>query len=83
MGTCTAYLIYFHLLNVWGATRTTLLTYLMPVVGVALGAIILKETVDWRLLVGFILIASGIGLVNFKKNSQPAPTPQPAAGPVK
>jgi len=73
LGTCIAYVIYFHLINVWGATRTTLVTYLIPVLGVSLGALVLGEQADWRLLAGFALIASGIGLVNARRPSQPAP----------
>lgn len=64
LGSCLAYLLYFTVLQNWGATRTTLVTYLLPVVGVAAGVIFLNEALDWRLLVGGILILSGVGVVN-------------------
>jgi drug/metabolite transporter (DMT)-like permease len=67
LGTCLAYFMYFILIRNWGATRTTLVTYLIPVVSVALGALILSEKTDWRLFVGFGLIAGGITLVNLKQ----------------
>ncbi len=55
---------YYHLLNHWGATRSSLVTYVVPIVAVALGAIFLNEHVTWHLIVGGALIIGGIGLVN-------------------
>ena len=37
LGSCVAYLLSFTLMNAWGATRASLVTYLMPVVGLLLG----------------------------------------------
>jgi drug/metabolite transporter (DMT)-like permease len=64
LGSCLAYILYFYVLQNWGATRTTLVTHLLPIVGVSAGAIFLNEAVDWRLLVGGLLILSGVGVVN-------------------
>lgn len=64
LGSCTAYLLYFSLLNAWGATRASLVTYVFPVVGLLLGIIILDEPVDWRLAAGTALIVAGIVIVN-------------------
>ncbi len=66
LGSCLAYIFYFFILQQWGATRTTLVTYLLPVVGVSAGALFLGELVDWRLLVGGLLILSGVGAVNWR-----------------
>jgi drug/metabolite transporter (DMT)-like permease len=66
LGTCLAYVMYYELIRVWGVTRATLITYVLPVVSVVLGVIVLYEVVDWRLIVGFVLIAAGIVLVNLK-----------------
>jgi drug/metabolite transporter (DMT)-like permease len=63
LGSCLAYILYFTVLQNWGATRTTLVTYLLPVVGVAAGVIFLNEALDWRLLAGGLLILSGVGVV--------------------
>ena len=46
LGSAVAYLIYFRILNAWGVTRTTAVTYVMPIVGITLGVIILHETID-------------------------------------
>jgi drug/metabolite transporter (DMT)-like permease len=48
-----------------------MITYIFPVVGVALGAIALNETVDWRLLVGGLLVLGGIIVVNSKIKTSP------------
>jgi drug/metabolite transporter (DMT)-like permease len=52
------------LLGRWGPTRTSLVAYLLPVWGIVLGAAVLKEPVDGRLLVGTALIVGGVALVN-------------------
>lgn len=64
LGSCVAYVLSFTLMNVWGATRTSLVTYIMPVVGLLLGAVVLGEPTDWRLLAGTALVVGGIGVVN-------------------
>jgi len=64
LGSCVAYLLYFYLINAWGATRTSLVTYIFPVVGLLLGIIFLNEAADWRLIVGSALVVGGIAVVN-------------------
>lgn len=66
LGSCVAYILYFYILRQWGPTRTTLVTYLLPIVGVTAGILLLDEILDWRLVVGGGLILSGIALVNWK-----------------
>ena len=78
LGTCAAYILYFYVMREWGATRATLVTYVIPVVGVSLGAILLSETIDWRLFVGFLMIVSGIAIVNRRKQTQQTPAVEPA-----
>lgn len=64
LGSCVAYLLSFTLMNAWGATRASLVTYLMPVVGLLLGSLVLGEPTDWRLLAGTALVVGGIAIVN-------------------
>jgi drug/metabolite transporter (DMT)-like permease len=66
VGSTLAYILYFFVLQQWGATRTTLVTYLVPAVGLTAGILILKEPLDWRLLLGGALILSGVGTVNLR-----------------
>ena len=63
-GSGVAYLCFFRLLSRWGATRTTLVAYVLPVVGIILGFVVLQEPLDGRIIVGTALVIGGIGLVN-------------------
>ena len=64
LGSGLAYLFVFRLFARWGATRTTLVAYLLPIVGITLGFIFLQEPVDARLIIGTGLVIAGVALVN-------------------
>ena len=64
LGSGLAYLAFFRLLSRWGATRTAAVAYLLPVVGIALGFLVLGEPIDARTIVGTLLIIGGVALVN-------------------
>jgi drug/metabolite transporter (DMT)-like permease len=64
LGSAVAYLLFFRLVQSWGATRTSTVTYVMPIIGIALGAIILHETIDLQVGAGAALVLGGIALVN-------------------
>jgi drug/metabolite transporter (DMT)-like permease len=64
LGSGLAYLAVFRLFAHWGATRTTLVAYLIPVVGIVLGYLVLAEPVDARIVFGTALVIAGIGVVN-------------------
>jgi drug/metabolite transporter (DMT)-like permease len=71
LGSGLAYLVFFRLLGRWGATRTSMVAYLLPVYGIALGALVLHEHVDLRLLIGTGLVIGGVALVNSKYGARP------------
>ncbi|MGH2523561.1 MAG: DMT family transporter [Anaerolineales bacterium] len=79
LGSCLAYLLFFYLINAWGPTRASLVTYVFPVIGLILGILFLRETPDWRLLVGSLLIVAGIVIVNLRPRLRPLPVPTAAA----
>lgn len=64
LGSGFAYLVYFRLLRNWGASRTALVAYELPVWGIALGFIVLGEPLHATLLVGTALVIAGIAVVN-------------------
>lgn len=64
LGSGVAYLVNFRLLSRIGATRTSLVAYLLPVVGIIAGAIVFQETVDARVILGTAFIIGGVALVN-------------------
>lgn len=66
VNTFGAYLIFYPLVAVLGAAQTSMVTYVIPVVGLLLGAVFLGELVDGRLLLGALMILGGIGIVSLR-----------------
>lgn len=66
VGSCLAYLCYYHLLHSVGPTRTTMVTYLFPVIGVAMGVIFLQERLDASLVLGGALVLGSLFVVNHR-----------------
>ena len=66
LGSGAAYLLMFRLLGRIGATATSQLAYLLPVVGIITGALLLGEQVDARVIGGTALILGGVALVGMK-----------------
>lgn len=60
LGTGVAYIWNQNALRAWGPTRASTVTYITPVVGVALGILILGETVTWNEPVGALAVFTGI-----------------------
>lgn len=63
VGSAVTYLLYFHLIRTVGSSRTASNTFVQPVVGVILGAIVLRESVTGGLLLGAGLVIAGMVLV--------------------
>ncbi len=81
-GSSLAYLIYFRLVHVLGATRMSLITYIMPIVGIVLGVLVLSEAIDLRTVVGTGIILAGVGLVNSRRGARRLFGRPPAEAPV-
>jgi drug/metabolite transporter (DMT)-like permease len=60
VGTALAYVLFFRVLAAAGATNVLLVTFLVPIGAVLLGATVLKETVRWEELAGMGLIFLGL-----------------------
>jgi drug/metabolite transporter (DMT)-like permease len=73
-GSILAYLLWFHLLKVCGATAASAYHFLMPPLGMLFAFLVLGEHVEFRDLLGIIPVALGIYLVT---------CPAAAAGPSK
>lgn len=63
LGSIVAYVLWFHLLTVFGATAASAYHFLMPPLGLLFGWAILGEHVAARDLLGIIPVALGIYLV--------------------
>jgi drug/metabolite transporter (DMT)-like permease len=68
VGSGLAYVAFFRLVGRWGATRTSTVAYILPVVGIALGVLFAGESVDVPMLVGTALIIGGVALVNARRS---------------
>lgn len=64
LGTFLAFIVYYRLLKSASASYVSMVTYLVPVIGVLLGVIILDERLTWNDYVGFGLILLGVLIVN-------------------
>jgi len=69
IGSFVAAVIWFNMIYEIGPSRTSMVTYMFPLVGVLLGVIILKEELSWHLYVGALLVLAGIYIVNSKRFS--------------
>jgi drug/metabolite transporter (DMT)-like permease len=61
-GTAFAYLLFFALLNSVGATRTVIVTYLLPGMALLYGALLLGEPVGPIAIAGLALVLLGIAV---------------------
>jgi drug/metabolite transporter (DMT)-like permease len=61
-GTGIALIVYNGLIRDVGATATSLVTFIVPVVAVALGAVALGEPVTWNLFAGALVVIAGVRL---------------------
>jgi len=62
LNTFVAYLIFYSIIEKLGAARAAMVTYVIPAVGLTLGALFLGESVDMRLLTGAVMIVGSIAI---------------------
>jgi len=60
IGTVLGYILYFRILAAAGATNLLVVTFLMPFIAIALGAVVLGERLAPRHFAGMALIVLGI-----------------------
>lgn len=75
LGTGLGYVVYLWLVDNVGSVRASLVTYVVPVVGLALGWAVLDEGIGVNTLLGAALIIMGVSAVMRGQ----APTVQRAA----
>ncbi len=75
-GSILAYLLWFHLLKVCGATAASAYHFLMPPLGMLFAWMVLGEHVEGRDLLGIIPVALGIYLVTRPAAAVPVATAQ-------
>jgi drug/metabolite transporter (DMT)-like permease len=53
-------LVYYRLIANWGVSRTALVSFLVPFIGVALGVAFLHDRVGWNMVAGFLLLSTSL-----------------------
>jgi drug/metabolite transporter (DMT)-like permease len=81
-GTAIALLFFYAMLNRYGASRASLVTYLLPPFALVYGVVFLEERMTLNAVLGLLLILAGValgsGLVQMARRRAAAPaTPQP------
>jgi drug/metabolite transporter (DMT)-like permease len=69
-GTILAYGIYFTLIERGGATYATMVTYVIPINGLLLGALVLGESLSLTIWLSLLLILSGVLLVRGREERE-------------
>lgn len=77
-GTTLAYICFYWLIDHVGPTRTVIVTYLLPCMALAYGALLLHESVSVYALGGLALVLSGIFLTGRRTAVQQPTTSQPS-----
>ncbi len=62
--TSIAYLLYFHVIKTSGASNASLVTLLIPISGVILGAFVLHEPIHLEQIAGMALIICGLLVID-------------------
>lgn len=82
IGTGLAYAVYYRLLGELGATRTSTVGYLVPVMAVTLGVVLLGEPLTATMLVGAAIVIVGVAMVQRRGRAAPsAATAADSSGP--
>ncbi|MCP3798800.1 EamA family transporter [Allokutzneria sp. A3M-2-11 16] len=74
-GTGLSFMLFVRLIADEGATATSTVTYLMPVVSVALGAIVLGEQLSPRVVLGMLVVLGGVMLTRPRRAKAPVVVP--------
>ena len=64
LSTALAYILYFRILARAGATNVLLVTFLIPLTALLLGAVVLGERIDPGEIIGMALIIAGLALTD-------------------
>jgi drug/metabolite transporter (DMT)-like permease len=65
VGSGIAFLLLYYLIHEIGPTRSSMVTYLFPLGGVALGVTFLHEQLTWQLVTGTVLVLASLVVANW------------------
>lgn len=79
LSTALAYVLYFRLIDDFGATTASAVNYVVPVVAGAVGVLAWSEEVTWHLVAGGLVV---LGSVAYAQRPLPPPREAPTAARV-
>ena len=71
-GTGFTFALNYRLIADEGPTNAATVGYLLPVVSVVLGAIVLNETLNFRVIAGMVVVLGGVGMTRWRKRRPPS-----------
>lgn len=77
LGTSFAYVLFYRVVRVAGATTAASVTYVVPVIATALGILVLNEEMAWYEPVGAVVVLVGVWLAQ----RRPKPVARPQTSP--
>ncbi|MFS1511384.1 DMT family transporter [Chengkuizengella sp. SCS-71B] len=69
-GSGIAYILYYYLVQKGSAEFATMVTYLIPATAIIWGYSLLNEELKWSLIVGLVLVLSGVFISTKKQSSK-------------
>ena len=81
LGTAIAFVIFYALIGEIGAGRAALVSYLVPPISLAYGAILLDERITVAAIGGLMLILAGVALASRAPRTAPEGAEAPAVSP--
>ncbi|HVF20421.1 MAG TPA: DMT family transporter [Mycobacteriales bacterium] len=79
VGTGLAFIVYHGLIRDVGPTTASMVTFIIPVVAVALGVLLLGEPLGWNLFVGGAVVIVGVAIAEGRLRRAPAASESDAA----
>jgi drug/metabolite transporter (DMT)-like permease len=79
VGTAVAYLLFFTIVAGAGAAYASFVTYLVPPIALAYGAVFLDESIGWTAVAGLVLILTGVSLGTARRRRVSSPASLVAA----
>ena len=80
LGSAFGYVMFFYFIATWGSTITSLNTYLQPLVGIALGVLVLAERPGWQAWAGMGIVLAGVALFGVSTLRPDRPLSRRSAG---
>jgi len=76
--TALAFLLFFALIGEIGPVRATVITYVNPAVAATLGVLVLHESFNAGMAIGFLLVLAGSALATRRRSHSPEPVRRPS-----